>query len=78
MNRSSNHRSRGQPLFVFGVFAAGWIALRSLMWQSPFPTPELPVAIEPEVQDGALIEGVPVRLQSPLGSTEQFEEEGED
>jgi len=28
---------RGQPLLVLAVLLGGWVALRALLWQSPFP-----------------------------------------
>ena len=30
-------RLRGQPIFVLGLLLAGWISVRALVWQSPFP-----------------------------------------
>lgn len=30
-------RLRGQPILVLGLLLAGWISVRALVWQSPFP-----------------------------------------
>ncbi|WP_162789474.1 hypothetical protein [Altererythrobacter sp. ZODW24] len=32
-------RRRGQPLLVLGLVLVGWAAMRSALWQSPFPVP---------------------------------------
>jgi hypothetical protein len=39
--------SRGQPLLVFGLVCGGWLALRVLLWQSPFALPRQPALSPP-------------------------------
>ncbi len=37
--KGSGASRRGRPLVVFGALMAGWIAMRAILWESPFPVP---------------------------------------